>query len=147
MGWLQTLGFGKKNIQKAQRQAAYASLQARVKSNQYANDLPPIDYEKEKPMSPTLSPVPLFHADGGMYGDTMVKANNGKRNIRAEVFEQNFIRRTYTTFENAISGGEKIRLELYEEKLNMAESEGEAILYYDELVAMINMLILYFIYI
>jgi hypothetical protein len=82
----------------------------------------------------------------GVGSSEYIRKNNGIRNIRAEVFEQNFIRRIYTTFFNAISGKEQIRLDSYEEKLNSAVSEAEAILYYDELIAVMNMLILYAMY-
>ena len=101
---------------------------------------PPTEIVKYSPI-PKLS---INKAGAGQYG--YVLANTGNRNIRAEVFEQKFVRRIYTTFYNAISGGEQIRLDSYEEKLNSAVSKEEAILYYDELIAVMNMLILYAMY-
>ena len=131
---LSYLGFGKK-------EKAFANLQTRLQQNK--NQLKPNNYGHlpHIPVVPKLS----MNKDG-IGQNEYVTLNNGKRNIRAEVFEQNFIRRIYTSFYNAILTEDTIRLDSYKEKLNSAVSEEEAILYYDELIAVMNMVILYAMY-
>ena len=66
--------------------------------------------------------------------------------VKTQVFEQNFIRRVYTQLSNSLLGKEEIRIDSYREKLNKAETEAEAILYYNEIILTINYLILYSMY-
>lgn len=133
MGFLSSLGFGKNAIAGRAREQAFGNLQKRLQQN-----------KTQRTSNTSVPKLSINHAGAAQTGN--VTPNNATRNIRAEVFEQNFIRRIYTTFYNAISGREKVRLDSYEEKLNSAESEAESILYYDELVAIMNMLILYAMY-
>jgi len=88
----------------------------------------------------------------GVATNGYVQANTGNTaNARSRVFEQNFIKRIQSMILGSL-GEEGVKkpssltpamLDSYSRKLNNASSEAEAILYYDELICMIPIIILY----
>jgi hypothetical protein len=89
----------------------------------------------------------------GVAKNGYVQANTGNTaNARSRVFEQNFIKRIQSIVfgslgeEGGVQKGTSLTPELldsYSRKLDNAASEAEAILYYDELICMIPIIILY----
>lgn len=88
----------------------------------------------------------------GVAANGYVQANTGNTaNARSRVFEQNFIKRIQSMILGSL-GEEGVKkptsltpemLDSYSRKLDNASSEAEAILYYDELICMIPIIILY----
>jgi len=86
----------------------------------------------------------------GVAANGYVQANTGNTaNARSRVFEQNFIKRIQSMVFGSLgmaglnSQGTKLNLAAYYRKLNNAASEAEAILYYDELIAILPIIMVY----
>lgn len=92
-------------------------------------------------------PTVLSLGQGGMAAlpEGTVSINNGTNitKVRMEVFTQNFLQRILVNILNETSRAGRINVDEYKKRLDNAQTEWEAILYYDELIALTHMLILY----
>ena len=98
------------------------------------------------PNMPNTAPVLEMGQTGlGVIKGVELYQNETKNiaNVRTAVFEQKFLQRILVNILNETSRAGEIDVEQYKRKLDTAVSEQEAILYYDELIALTHMLILY----